>query len=190
MILFFDTETTGVPVNYRASYTDTNNWPRLVQLGFIAYEDGIEKQAVERIVKPDGFAISEQVSNIHGVTQSVAETFGTPLKDVLTEFSNWLQISNLLVGHNLSFDLNILGAEYYRLYSANPLVGRADYDTMLRGVNLCKLPGRRMGEYKWPKLQELYFRLFNEPLAQTHTALDDIRQTAKCYFEMQRLGIK
>ena len=31
--LFFDTETTGLPKNYNAPITDTDNWPRLVQLG-------------------------------------------------------------------------------------------------------------------------------------------------------------
>ena len=37
-ILFFDTETTGVPRNYNAPSTDTDNWPRMVQLGYIIYD--------------------------------------------------------------------------------------------------------------------------------------------------------
>lgn len=194
MKLFLDTETTGVPMNYRASYTDVANWPRLVQLGFIVYDvlDGgeyVEHSYGERIVKPEGFVISEQVSKIHGITQETASSEGLPLKDVLEEFSTWLNICDILIGHNLSYDLNILGAEYHRMFSSNPLAGKASYDTMMKSVNFCKLPGKRL-DYKWPKLQELYFKLFNESLAQTHTALDDIRQTAKCYFELQRLGIQ
>lgn len=190
-ILFFDTETTGVPLNYKAPVTDLNNWPRLVQLGYITYEtDGIEvfkSFEQEYVVRPDGFEISEQVSKIHGVTQEKALTTGEDIKEVLYHFRNLVEWSDLIVGHNLNFDLNVVGAEYLRLMQTNPFDGKKVFDTMLNSTNLCKLPGVR-GSYKWPKLQELYQFLFHEPLAQTHTALDDIQNTAKCYFEMKRLG--
>jgi len=186
-ILFFDTETTGIPRNYKAPVTDLENWPRMVQLGFIVYsEEGVSR--CEFIVRPDNFVISEQVSKIHGVTQEKALTDGIELPKVLEYFQLAMQGIGLLVGHNLSYDLNVLGAEYIRATGSNPLEGKQTYDTMLKSTDLCKLPGGRMG-YKWPKLHELYFHLFHEPLAQTHTALDDIENTAKCYFEMQRLGI-
>lgn len=195
MILFFDTETTGVPKNYKAPLSDSDNWPRLVQLGFIVYAelDGgemLEHTAQEYIIRPEGFEISEAVSKIHGITHQQAMEVGEPLESVLQIFSNWATISSKWVGHNLSYDLNILGAEYWRLYKTNPMVGKSQYDTMMKSVTVCKLPGKRVGEYKWPKLSELYQHLFNEPLAQTHTALDDIRQTAKCYFELQKIGVK
>lgn len=187
-ILFFDTETTGVPKNYKASYMDTENWPRLVQLGVIFYVDGDETASSEMIVRPDGFIISEEVSKIHGITQEKALVSGYFIEDVLASFSSLLWEADLLVGHNLNYDLNVLGSEFYRSTKMNPLAGKATYDTMQKSTNLLKLPGK-FGNYKWPKLQELYQFLFNEPLAQTHTALDDIRQTAKCYFELQRRGV-
>ena len=37
--LFFDTETTGVPQNYKAPSSDTDNWPRMVQLAWIVTDD-------------------------------------------------------------------------------------------------------------------------------------------------------
>jgi DNA polymerase III epsilon subunit-like protein len=191
-ILFFDTETTGVPLNYKAPVTDLNNWPRLVQLGFIGYEtEGIEvfkSFENEHIVTPEGFTISEQVSKIHGVTQEKALTEGKNLTYVLASFRDWIDWADLIVGHNLNFDLNVTGAEYLRLSQTNPFDGKKIFDTMLSSVSLCKLPGKFGGQYKWPKLLELYQFLFHEPLAQTHTALDDIQNTAKCYFEMKRLG--
>lgn len=195
MILFFDTETTGVPKNYRAPMTDLENWPRLVQLGYVIYDlqDGgewMEYAAFEDVVIPEGFVISEEVSKIHGITQALAVEHGVPLFHALSKFMNWASICDTIVGHNLSYDFNVLGAEFIRCSLNNPLVGKAQYDTMLKSVNFCKLPGSRLGQYKWPKLQELHLKLFNEPLAQTHTALDDIRQTAKCYFELQKIGVK
>lgn len=186
-ILFFDTETSGLPRNYKAPVTDLENWPRLVQLGYMAHHlDNV--YSFEHIVIPEGFVISEQVSKVHGITQEKAMTVGESLPDVLRSFSSWIDDADLLVGHNLSYDLNVVGAEFLRVFGKNPLDGKQTYDTMSKSTNLCKLPGGRMG-YKWPKLHELYFFLFHEPLAQTHTALDDIQNTAKCYFELQRLGI-
>lgn len=38
MYLFFDTETTGLPMNWKAPITDFNNWPRLVQLAFLTFD--------------------------------------------------------------------------------------------------------------------------------------------------------
>lgn len=53
--LFFDTETTGIPQNYKAPCTDTDNWPRLVQLGWILTDgEGQELGRGNRIVRPDG----------------------------------------------------------------------------------------------------------------------------------------
>lgn len=191
-ILFFDTETTGVPLNYKAPVTDLNNWPRLVQLGYITYEtDGIEvfkSFEQEYVVRPNGFEISEAVSKIHGVTQEKALTSGEDILEVLYNFRNLIDWSDVVVGHNLNFDLNVVGAEYLRLMQTNPFDSKKTFDTMLSSTNIVKLPGTRIGQYKWPKLQELYQFLFHESLAQTHTALDDIQNTAKCYFEMKRLG--
>lgn len=195
MILFFDTETTGVPKNYKAPVTDLENWPRLVQLGYIVYDvlDGGEVSeyvSTEFIVRPDGFVISPEVSKIHGVTQEKALTEGASLLTVLDTFTDWVAACDTIVGHNLNFDLSIVGAELVRTNMVDPFVGKAQYDTMLKSVDFCKMPGGFGGKYKWPKLKELYKVLFNEELAQTHTALDDIRQTAKCYFELQRRGIR
>lgn len=188
-ILFFDTETTGVPKNYKAPVTDLDNWPRLVQLGYV-FHDGQFNTSLgqEYIIQPRGFEIPESVSKIHGITQQKAMDSIWTLEGVLNIFDYKIRVADLIVGHNLSYDLNVLGAEYLRTFNRNPLEGKATYDTMLKGMGVCKLPGR-YGQYKWPKLEELYFSLFGTPLTQTHTALDDIENTAKCYFEMKSKGL-
>ncbi len=35
--VFFDTETTGLPLNWKAPVTELENWPRLIQLAYIVY---------------------------------------------------------------------------------------------------------------------------------------------------------
>ena len=55
MYLFFDTETTGVPKNYKAPPSDLLNWPRVVQLGWIVTDmQGRELKATNHIIRPDG----------------------------------------------------------------------------------------------------------------------------------------
>jgi DNA polymerase III subunit epsilon len=55
MYLFFDTETTGLPNNWKASVTDFNNWPRLVQLAYLHYDnDGNKISEGDFITKPNG----------------------------------------------------------------------------------------------------------------------------------------
>ena len=66
MYLFFDTETTGLPKNWRAPVADLNNWPRLVQLAYLYCDgDGNTLLSGDYIIKPDGFLIPESASIIH-----------------------------------------------------------------------------------------------------------------------------
>lgn len=41
MYLFFDTETTGLPKSWKAPVTDLNNWPRMIQLAFLPFDEKI-----------------------------------------------------------------------------------------------------------------------------------------------------
>lgn len=188
-IIFFDTETTGVPRNYNAPASDVDNWPRLVQIGWIVFDEGTYVGHKEYIIKPDGFTIPEDVSKVHGITQERALAEGVNLKDVLTEFEQqWLNPSDLIVGHNISFDINVVGAEFHRMFGRNPLENKPFICTMKSGTNFCQLPGA-YGRYKWPKLHELYFKLFGREMGAAHTALQDIKNTSDCYFAMVERGI-
>ncbi len=53
MYLFFDTETTGLPRNYKAPVSDSNNWPRMVQIAWrLMDEKGGEIDSQDFIIKP------------------------------------------------------------------------------------------------------------------------------------------
>lgn len=87
MILIFDTETTGVPRNYKAPASDLDNWPRLVQLAWIlAEEDGTPIEEIEYIVRPNGFSIPLAASAIHGITTETAMNRGVDLIEVMNHF--------------------------------------------------------------------------------------------------------
>lgn len=195
MIVFFDTETCGVPANYRAPLSDASNWPRMVQLGWLGWiepgEDGLLPPDVHcSLVKPDGWTVPEAATAVHGISQEDCERDGRPLVDILSDFVEVAGRADLLVGHNIEFDLAIVGAELCRLgleIVADSLLAIPRYCTMRSGTDLCKLPGRY--GYKWPRLNELYRELFGREPTMSHRADADVQATAECYFEMKRRGI-
>jgi len=186
--LFFDTETTGKPKDYRALITDLDNWPRLVQLAYIVQDDNGEELALaDYIIKPNGFTISEEVSKIHGITHEQAMNEGHDLQLVLEEFQAAMYGVDVIVGHNISFDMNVVGAEFLRANMKIP--AKPCKCTMKSSTDYCQLPGMRFGQFKWPKLQELHVVLFGEEFENAHNALADIRITAKCFNELKKRGV-
>ena len=188
MYFFFDTETTGIPRNYKAPASDLRNWPRLVQLAWLlADEEANEVASAEYIVKPDGFTIPQDASRIHGITTEMAAQKGVDLKSILTAVTPHIKQAFVLVAHNVQFDEKILGAEFLRVGYPNLVESKERKCTMQGATNYCRLPGPY--GYKWPTLQELHMKLFNETLEGAHRALVDVRACARCYFELKRLKV-
>jgi DNA polymerase-3 subunit epsilon len=183
-ILFFDTETTGLPKNWKAPVSDTANWPRLVQIAWLVYDaNGLLISEENHIIKPVGFKIPKSASDIHKITNKIAEEQGVLIPSVLEKFKNVIQSSDLLVAHNISYDENIMGAEYIRYGHKNILSSKRKFCTMKSSVKFCAIPGFK--GYKWPKLIELYRKLFSKDFNQ-HNALDDIKATADCFWELKK----
>lgn len=188
MYLFFDTETTGLPLNWKAPVTNTSNWPRLVQLAWLQYDaNGTQTASGNHIVYPDGFTISLEASRIHGITTEKARSSGVPLEGVLNIFQAIIQSASVLVAHNMSFDEKIVGAEFIRNNRPNHLDGKRKICTMQSSTDFCALPGPY--GFKWPKLEELHYKLFRTNFADAHDASVDIRVTAKCFWELMRKGV-
>lgn len=192
MYLFFDTETTGLPNNWNAPVTDTKNWPRMVQLAFLLYKpDGTLLESENYIIKPEGFKIPTEISRVHGITTERAISEGQGLSDVLSKFQTVFLKAKTLVAHNMDFDEKILGCEFYRTLKQNPLTAKQKFCTMKNSaiINYCAIPPIRYGTYKWPKLPELYLKLFGTTINEAHNASIDIKATAQCFFELKKRNI-
>ena len=190
MFIIFDTETTGLPKNYNAPLSDSANWPRLVQLAWqIHDEKGDLVEAHDYIVKPDGFKIPYSATKVHGITDEKAEAEGVALRWLLEEFNKGLEKADFIVGHNIEFDRNIMGAEYYRTNQETPLLKMDQLDTMNSSIQFCALPGGKGGGYKRPNLTELHLKLFDERFDEAHNATADVEATARCFLELVRLGV-
>ncbi|MBD80686.1 MAG: DNA polymerase III subunit alpha [Crocinitomicaceae bacterium] len=191
MYLIFDTETTGLPKNYNAPLTDFDNWPRMVQLAWQLHD--AEGQLIEvknYIVKPDGYTIPYNAEKIHGISTKRAKEQGVDLSYVLEEFNKDLERANYSVGHNIEFDINIVGCEYLRAGIETSLHDKEDLDTKNDATtNYVAIPGGRGGKFKWPTLTELYQKLFGEGFDEAHNASADVEATARCFLELIRIGV-
>lgn len=168
---------------------DLDNWPRMIQLAYIA-TDEIGKVLSEDnwIIKPNGFIIPKVVSDIHGITNEIAHEKGVELEEVLDNLIHVLDDNiETLVAHNMAYDEKIIGAEFLRIKKYNHIHPRAKICTMLASKTFCALPGPY--GFKWPKLDELHRKLFQEDFVGAHDALFDIRATVKCFFKLKQIGV-
>ena len=188
MYLIFDTETTGLPKNWNAPITDSDNWPRCIQLAWQIHDELGELIEVKNfIIKPEGFDIPFNASKIHGISTERALKTGQDLKFVLNEFNESLKKTKFVIGHNVNFDLNIVGAEFHRAGIESPMMEMNKLDSCSeKTATLCQIPGGRGGKFKLPKLQELHLFLFNEEFAEAHNASADVEATTRCFLELIR----
>ena len=191
MFLIFDTETTGLPKRWDAPLSDSDNWPRCVQIAWQVHDSNGQCLSHEDfLIKPQGFKIPYDSEKIHGISTELADKDGTSLEEVLLKFKSVLKDCKFICGHNVKFDLNILAAEFYRVESNNPIKGFPVIDTCTEETaTFCSIPGGRGGRYKLPTLSELHKSLFNSEFNEAHNATADVEATSRCLFELFRLKI-
>ena len=206
-ILVFDTETTGLPKSKIISPDTLNQWPHIVQFSFVIYDTELNDivVAIDNIVKltDTGIVISEDSIKLHGITHEISQTKGVKLSKLLHMFCTYLKNVDVLVGHNVSFDINLVKIEILRLiYSSHisddkiikyknnlhVLTNFTNvYCTMQNAIEFCgiKLTDKFGKEYnKFPKLMELHQKLFNSVPNNLHNSFNDILITLRCYVKM------
>jgi len=97
--IVLDTETTG----FSPKYGD-----KIVQITAIKFVDYKPTQIFTSLINPQRY-IPNSVSQIHGITNEMVEysPLFLEIKDDLSEFLR----GNIIIGHNISFDLNFLMSE-------------------------------------------------------------------------------
>lgn len=190
-ILIFDSETTGLPPKGAKYETDYLQFPHIVQLAWVF--NGIYK---DHIIKPEGYEIPKEATAIHGITTEMATEKGQSFKSVIDEFIDDCFVAKKIVGHNIYFDTSIIKANILRSEVPAFFFDKADIAldkekricTMMRTIKFvnAKYPDGRGG--KFPKLEELYLKLFNETFP-AHNALEDVKATERCFNELVNLKI-
>lgn len=209
----FDTETTGLPKSKIINDESLALWPYIVQFSYIIYDTELKKivKTVDLVIRiPENINISDEVSDIHGITNFISQTSEYKIEDALRHFSNdYLNYGiDLIVGHNLSFDINMLKIELMReisngqnnlddkriflqlLESLDDMKpdSRELYCTMQKTITLCNLKtvSKYGKEYvKFPKLNELHMKLFNSSPKNLHNSLNDVLICLRCYYMLE-----
>ena len=191
-VLFFDTETTGIPERSWNWDTDFEKYPHVVQLAWL---HGCKVET--HIIRPDGWEIPQETVDVHGITTEYALEHGEPFASVVDMFIQDCHDAGLICGHNIHFDTSIikanilreLGREYYDANDVeNALYKGKRIDTMRPTM---KWVDARManGRLKFPNLSELYSRCFPGESFPAHDALEDVKAVAKCLPVILELGL-
>ena len=193
-VLIFDTETTGLPER-NASIMDPTKWPHVIQLSYILYDTELKMMIDKKdnLIKiPLNVTITPESEAIHHISREMCESDGIPILEALNMFNKTLDLCDIIVGHNLSFDKRLLMVESIRLnkyqrFTVNG-VKKPEYCTMKDSVNFCKIESvnSTTGEmyYKYPTLSELYIKLFGTEPKGTHNALSDVLICLRCYAKL------
>ncbi len=190
MFIIFDTETTGLPRDWNGGITDPTNWPRMVQIAWQLHDaQGKLLSANNLIVKPQGYTIPFNAAKVHGITTERALAEGQPLHEVLAMFESDRAKATYAVGHNVSFDINVIASENSRLAQAWPVMDMKQLDTKDLSTNYCAIPGGKGGGFKWPTLTELHTKLFGVPFEDAHDAAYDVDATARCFFALVQRNV-
>lgn len=187
MYLFIDTETTGLPVRGDASWQDTENWPRIVELAWLLCDSrGNPIGESTDIIRPGGFVIPPEASAIHGITTQMALDEGISLDEALLSLSAACRRAEVLIAHNVDFDQAVIAAEMTRTGLSPSAIDLPRVCTMKSSVDYCRIMGPY--GYKWPRLSELHVKLFGTLPEKSHRGRDDVRTCARCYFALKERG--
>jgi DNA polymerase III epsilon subunit-like protein len=207
-ILVFDTETTGLPETRIINPETLNLWPHIVQFSYVIYDTDLNNIVDVRdyIIKtPTHVVISEESIKLHGITKEKSTKLGLDIVDILKEFFYYLKTCDKFVGHNISFDINMLKVELLRLIYADESDKPSDEITYYKkclyfltnyknicctlkdSIQLCNIEAvDRFGKkyLKYPKLIELHQKLFGFDQNNLHNSLVDILVTLRCFMKI------
>jgi DNA polymerase III epsilon subunit-like protein len=187
-VLVFDTETTGL-WKFKLP-TDHPTQPEAVQLAasLVNDEDGRILGQVNFIIKATSDCEPEAAA-IHGVTPKLIEEAGVARRVAIASFHNLLKASEKTVAHNWDFDSKIIRRAYFLENSSSEVFDKMpSFCTMKSSTDICRLPGKIPGKYKWPSLQEAY-KMFIDPngFDGAHDAMVDVNACLKVYLHLREM---
>ena len=184
MYLFFDVSAIGKPKSWRAPLNDPFNWPRMMHLSWLLYNEERELiDSADDIIQPQGFSIPIEAEQKHQVTDTEAREKGVPVKEALLRFKEAVNKAEYVIAHNMKFQEAVVTCEFARKSLAHTLGASEKYCLMQEATWYCKLPGPG-GRYKWPSLQEIHAKVFNTRFTNAGNALGDVSACVVCFFAL------
>lgn len=206
-VLVFDTETTGLPQTKILNPDTLHQWPTIVQFSYIIYDLSLNDivESKDYVIKvPESILISEESSKIHGITNEISSKKGILVDEVLNEFFYYLRDVDWIIGHNVSFDINMIKVELLRIIYNKKLITQQlkmyKYDlhfitnykniccTLQDSIKFCNIQAiDKFGRpyLKYPKLVELHKKLFDSSPNNLHNSFNDILVTLRCFMKLK-----
>jgi DNA polymerase-3 subunit epsilon len=181
-LLVFDTETSGLPKTKQINLETLSLWPNIVQLSGVVFDTETLK-LIEYDYIISATTISEESITIHGITQSINKERGYKFRCIYDIFEICLSTCDIVIGHNIDFDINMIQVECMRRNIVFP-ISKPIYCTMKSTTQMCKIPSPHGFGNKWPKLEELHQYLFNESASNLHDAIIDVIVCLRCYYQL------
>jgi len=210
--LFLDVETNGLPPTWADPDHECDQWPEIVQIAYLICDaDGKRIKEASSYIRPDNWELSEEASSFLNISNEELIRKGELLDSVFNDYKSGSLFYNeeffgtfwrksfpfkYIIGHNIEYDINCLKALYFRNKSnnymtvslINKLINQVPtLCTMQTTVDFCALGGFKQNKY--PKLEELYNKLFDEEVSSLHNALNDVKATAACFWRLKDLKI-
>lgn len=188
-ILYFDTETAGLPRHDLP--LDHDAQPQIVQLAALLEVDGVERGSFSVIVDQEGRAIPPEVARVHGIDDAIAARCGIAIEAALGMWLRLARRAELLVGHNVAIDIEIIRLAFAAL-AKPPIVAevgampsactQAMAEPILRLPPTERMKATGLGHsFKSPNLRECIAHFFGEALDGAHDALVDVRACRRVY---------
>jgi DNA polymerase-3 subunit epsilon len=189
IVIFLDTETNGLPLNRYAPYTATEMWPHVIQISWQV----VDTDTWSVLKEEDHLLLPRATWNadaerIHQIPESLAKKFGKSPLDVFKKLHADLESSGAVIAHNMNFDKTAIMCEIQRLYLAgtynlSPVQfwsSRNDICTMVKTKQLCGLKFKDGNDLKFPRLNELYLKLFGVEYDISGAALHNSKHDVGC----------
>ena len=171
-LFIMDTETTGKPPRLPVLAETVMYWPHVIQLSFMILDTETFRYTEHdyMITSP----IDIENDHIHGITTQMNKVKGFPFQIIYPIFKLCMEQCDLVIGHNISFDLNMMHVECLR-HDIQWIFDRPIYCTMKSSTFMFE---------KWPRLEELHNRLFQDKAKNLHNARVDVIVCLRCYMKM------
>ncbi len=181
MYLIFDCSAIDKPKNWKAPFSDTFAWPRMIHLSWIILDKDLKPtENQDYIVKPEGFSFNEEISKRCRIDQEDIDNKSQPLEEVLKAFDESLKNAYYVFSHNQNFNENVVAAEFLRKGITHSLFRKLSYCLMRESTFFCKLPSKT-GGYKWPTLSELHAIIFQKAYSPPNNARADVIAATRCF---------
>lgn len=199
-VLFFDSETNGIPLWNQPS--DHPGQPHITQLAaeLCDVDTGRVLGFMDLLIKPDRWTIPAELEQLTGITNEMAQKFGVPIGAALDLFLDLWGHSSLRVAHNESFDMRMVRIEIMRSpygedFADNWKLAPA-FCTQANSTKILNLPptakmiaaGRNHA--KSPNLGEAYEFFTGKKLEGAHNAAVDLAACKAVYFGIQAHAAK